>query len=307
MRACLYRHYVHECHFLPFLPCAPTFNYGARMPTVVLTLLLLNASAAAAQVGLPAVRLPPVPGVTLPNLPAAGVLDIDKSAAALAGEVDPRRLRELRALRVRELLRRHRDVLEADPHGAPMVRGEILALSPSTAALQAAGGAGFSVVREDSFAELGTHIVVLHASGSTARALARLQRLDPAGVYDFNHVYADSGGVGLAAPGAAQPAPGGVGRAPAAEGVVAIRVGLIDSGVDVTHEVFSGITVQQHGCSSAVPAEHGTAVASLMVGRASAFHGAAPGSTLYAVDVFCGPAPRGAVDSVAEAFAWLPA
>jgi len=277
------------------------------MPTVVLTLLLLNASAAAAQVGLPAVRLPPVPGVTLPNLPAAGVLDIDKSAAALAGEVDPRRLRELRALRVRELLRRHRDVLEADPHGAPMVRGEILALSPSTAALQAAGGAGFSVVRDDSFAELGTHIVVLHASGSTARALARLQSLDPAGVYDFNHVYTDSGGVGLAAPGAAQPAPapGGVARAPAAEGVAAIRVGLIDSGVDVTHEVFSGITVQQHGCSSAVPAEHGTAVASLMVGRASAFHGAAPGSTLYAVDVFCGLATGGAVDSVAEAFAWL--
>jgi len=277
------------------------------MPTVVLTLLLLNASAAAAQVGLPAVRLPPVPGVTLPNLPAAGVLDIDKSAAALAGEVDPRRLRELRALRVRELLRRHRDVLEADPHGAPMVRGEILALSPSTAALQAAGGAGFSVVRDDSFAELGTHIVVLHASGSTAHALARLQRLDPAGVYDFNHVYTDSGGVGLAAPVAAQPAPapGGVARAPAAEGVAAIRVGLIDSGVDVTHEVFSGITVQQHGCSSAVPAEHGTAVASLMVGRASAFHGAAPGSTLYAVDVFCGLATGGAVDAVAEAFAWL--
>ena len=94
----------------------------------VLTLLLLSASAAAAQVGLPAVRLPQVPGVTLPNLPAAGVpLDLDKSTAALAGEVDPRRLRELRALRLRELLRRHRDVLEADPHGAPIVRGEVLA------------------------------------------------------------------------------------------------------------------------------------------------------------------------------------
>src|SRR5256885_5380480 len=96
MRACLCRYYVHECHFLPFLPCAPTFNYGARMRTVVLTLLLLSASAAGAQIGLPAVRLPPAPGVTLPNVPAAGVLDIDKSAAALAGEVDPRRLRELR-------------------------------------------------------------------------------------------------------------------------------------------------------------------------------------------------------------------
>src|SRR3989440_259149 len=228
MRACLCRYYVHECHFLPFLPCAPTFNYGARMRTVVLTLLLLSASAAGAQIGLPAVRLPPAPGVTLPNVPAAGVLDIDKSAAALAGEVDPRRLRELRALRIRELLRRHRDVLEADPHGAPMVRGEVLALSPSTAALRAAGAAGFSVVRESVSAEPGTRVVVLHAAGSTARALARLQGLDPAGVYDFNHLYSDS-----------------------------------------------------------------------------ALHGAARGSPLYAVDVFCGLPTGGAVDSVAEAFAWL--
>jgi hypothetical protein len=272
------------------------------------TLLLLIASAAGAQVGLPSVRLPQVPGVTLPNLPAAGVpLDIDKSAAALAGEVDARRLRELRVLRIRELLRRHRDVLEADPHGAPIVRGEVLALSPSAAALQAAGGAGFSVVREHSFAELGTHIVVLHASGSTARALVRLQGLDPAGIYDFNHVYTDSGAVRAADMGAAQPAPapGGVTRAAEADGVGAIRLGLIDSCVDMTHEVFSGIRIQQHGCTRAVPAEHGTAVASLMVGRANAFHGAAPGSALYAVDVFCGLATGGAVDAVAEAFAWL--
>ncbi|HXO15430.1 MAG TPA: S8 family serine peptidase [Steroidobacteraceae bacterium] len=273
-----------------------------------LTLLLLIAPVAAAQVGLPAVRLPQVPGVTLPNLPAQEVpLDVDKSAAALAGEVDPRRLRELRALRIRELLRRHRDVLEADPHGAPIVRGELLALSPSAAALQAAGDAGFSVVREHSFGEPGTRIVVLHATGSTARALVRLQGLDPAGVYDFNHLYTDSGAPGEADMSAAQPAPdpGGVTRADEADGGAEIRLGLIDSGVDVTHEVFSGVKVQQHGCARAVPADHGTAVASLMVGRASALHGAAPGSALYAVDVFCGLATGGAVDAVAEAFAWL--
>src|SRR2546430_10880000 len=187
-----------------------------------------------------------------------------------------------------------------------MVRGEVLALSPSAAALQAAGAAGFSVLRESGSAQLGTHVVVLHAARGTARALARLQELDPAGVYDFNHVYTDSGAVGLAEP-SAHPAraPGAVARAPGAQGVSAFRVGLIDSGVDVTHEVFSGITVQQHGCARAVPAEHGTAVASLMVGRASALHGAAPGSALYAVDVFCGLPTGGAVDSVAEAFAWL--
>jgi subtilisin family serine protease len=278
------------------------------MRTLAVTLLLLIAPAAAAQVGLPAVRLPQVPGVTLPNLPAPAVpLDVDKSAAALAGEVDPRRLRELRALRIRQLLRRHRDVLEADPHGAPIVRGELLALSPSAAALQAAGEAGFSVVREHSFGELGTRVVVLHATGSTARALMRLQGLDPAGVYDFNHLYTDSGAPGAADTSAAQPAPapGGVTRADEAHGGAAIRLGLIDSGVDVTHEVFSGVNVQQHGCARAVPAEHGTAVASLMVGRASALHGAAPGSALYAVDVFCGLATGGAVEAVAEAFAWL--
>src|SRR2546430_4851579 len=187
-----------------------------------------------------------------------------------------------------------------------MVRGEVLALSPSAAALQAAGAAGFSVLRESGSAQLGTHVVVLHAARGTARALARLQELDPAGVYDFNHVYTDRGAVGVAEP-AAHPAPaaGAVAHAPGARGVTAIRVGLIDSGVDVTHEVFSGITVQQHGCARAVPAEHGTAVASLMVGRASALHGAAPGSALYAVDVFCGLPTGGAVDSVAEAFAWL--
>src|ERR1700738_806622 len=250
MRACLCRHYVHECHFLPFLPCAATFNYGARMRLGTLTLLLLIAPVAAAQVGLPSVRLPQLPGVTLPDLPAPAVpLDVDKSAAALAGEVDPRRLRELRALRIRELLRRHRDVLEADPHGAPIVRGELLALSPSAAALQAAGDAGFSVVREHSFGEPGTRIVVLHATGSTARALARLQGLDPAGVYDFNHLYTDSGVPGAADMSAAQPAPaaGGVTRADEADGGAAIRLGLIDSGVDVTHEVFRGMRVQQHG------------------------------------------------------------
>src|SRR5256714_13647515 len=140
----------------------------------VLTLLLLSASAAAAQVGLPAVRLPQVPGVTLPNLPAAGV-DLDKSAAALAGEVDPRRLRELRALRLRELLRRHRDVLEADPHGAPIVRGEVLALSPSATTLEAAAAAGFTVLREQSLGDLGARLVVLRVPGKTARALARLK------------------------------------------------------------------------------------------------------------------------------------
>ncbi len=85
-----------------------------------------------------------------------------------------------------------------------------------------------------------------------------------------------------------------------------MRVGLIDSGVDADHAAFRGLEIHRHGCAGAlVPDSHGTAVASLLVGRDGAFHGAAPGAELYAADVFCGAAIGGGVDTVVEAFAWL--
>jgi subtilisin family serine protease len=269
------------------------------MRTILLALCLGLAPLAAAQVGLPSVRLPQLPPVTLPNLPATAV-----PPGTSVGELDPRRLRELRTLRIRELLRRHRDVLEADPHGDPIIRGEVLALAPSAAAVQAAVAAGLSVQRELPLEGLDLRIAVLHTSGATARALQRLQALDPAGTYDFNHIYIDSGTRSMAGASAGRST-----SAPApepADGGPRISVGLIDSGVDASHEVFSGLTLMRHGCADqAVPAAHGTAVASLLVGRAPALHGAAPGAALYAADVFCGKPTGGAVDAVAEAFAWL--
>jgi hypothetical protein len=268
-------------------------------------LLLCVAADAAAQLGLPAVRLPTLPPVNVPALPAQGLLPLTGEAAAALGELDPRALRELHQQRIRELLRRHRDVLEADPHGAPIVRGELLAFSPLESALRAAGAAGYTVVRERVLAGLGARIVVLHAPDDTARALARLQGIDPAGSYDFNHVYLPSG----APPGAAAAAPPPTADATPRAGPAAPaapRVGLIDDGVDGHHAALSGVTIHPHGCAgAALPAVHGTAVASLLAGHAGRFRGAAPGAELYAADVFCGRATGGAVDEVAEAFSWL--
>jgi len=267
-------------------------------------LLLCMAAQAAAQVGLPAVRLPSLPPVAAPALPSVGLPPLTEQAAAL-GELSPGSLRELRQQRIRELLRRHRDVLEADPHGAPIVRRELLAFSPQQGALELALAAGYTVVRERVLEELGARLVVLRAPDDTARSLTRLQALDPGGSYDFNHVYLPSGAPSGAVEAAPSPAP----RMTATAGEpapAAARVGLIDDGVDAHHAALQAVTIHAHGCAGVLlPAVHGTAVASLLAGRAGHFRGAAPGAELYAADVFCARPSGGAVDEVAEAFAWL--
>ena len=273
------------------------------MRKVLLTVLLSCAAAAArAQVRLPEVRIPSLPAVDVPAVSTQGLAPLTGDTAAALGELSPSGLRALRQQRIRELLRRHRDVLEADPRGAPIVRGEVLAFAPDESALKAALAAGYTVARERVLTELGARIVVLHAPDDTARALARLQGIDPGGSYDFNHVYLPSG----PPPGAPAPAPPADSLAGSAPLSAAARVGLIDDGVDAHHAALSALAIHPHGCAGAVlPAVHGTAVASLLAGRAGHFRGAAPGAELYAADVFCGRPTGGAVDEVAEAFAWL--
>jgi hypothetical protein len=221
---------------------------------------------------------------------------------------EARRLREQHATRIRELLRNHHDVIEADPHGAPIVRGEVLALAPSAAAMQSAIAAGFSLERELTLVPLELHIAVLHVSGGTARALQRLQQQDPTGTYDFNHIYLEADAYRQAGATPENSAPRNAAPvetvSPTPSG--AVRIGLIDSGVGAEHEVFHSLAFERHGCgAAAVPAAHGTAVASLLVGHAATFHGAAPGAALYAADVFCGKPTGGSVEAVAEGFAWL--
>jgi subtilisin family serine protease len=266
----------------------------------ILTLCLFGTQIAAAQVGLPAVRVPRPP-VGLPSLPPTDLSLESKLDAEFRGTD----LRGLRALQIRTLLRAHGDLIEADPHGEPIVRGEVLVVAPSASALQAAAALGFSVSRESTLDALELRVVVLRVESATARSLARLQALVPNGIYDFNHIYIESGTVtasGVVGPPVARTEE----EAGGASTVGTARIGLVDSGVDPDHEVFRGIPLHHHGCSGrVVPQEHATAVASLLVGRAAPFHGAVPGGELYAADVYCGLPTGGATDRVAEALAWL--
>lgn len=247
--------------------------------------------------------LPPVQLPTVPGLPT------DQVNRTVNGTVDgtlrtaDQQLREVRRLRIRELLRNNRPGLEADPRGAPIVRSEVVALSPSPAALESARAEGFNVGRTRALEGLDATIVVLQAPAgmSTRRALQRLRQLDPGGIYDFNHVYLDSG---VVADGAAE-TPVASSATPSTP-VHGVRVGLIDGGVQRNHPVFRDVSIHEHGCAGGnVPTAHGTAVASLLVGHAEHFSGAAVGAELYSADVYCGLATGGAVDAVADAFAWM--
>jgi hypothetical protein len=263
------------------------------------SLIIIATCAAQAQITLPTAQLPRLPPVQLP-------VDVDKTLSNVTANLDTRQLVELRLLHVHDLIRTHRDVIEADPHGAPIVRAELLAFSPSDAAIESARAAGFAVVRERVLEGLDAQIVVFHApSGmSTQRALQRLKALDPDGTYDFNHIYTDSGAVSSPEP--LTPHPDDRVADQAVRKNAQIKIGLIDGGVDAQHPVFHDTAIHQHGCvGHPVVSAHGTAVASLLVGRSGKVHGAAPGAELYAADVYCGLPTGGAVDAVADAVAWM--
>ena len=244
-----------------------------------------------------------LPPVQVPNLPGLPTDELNRTVNGTLRAADPQQLREVRRLRIRELLRTNRAGLEADPRGAPIVRSEVVALSPSPAALETARAEGFSVGRTRTLDGLDATIVVLQAPAgmSTRRALQRLRQLDPGGVYDFNHVYLDSG---VVAEGAAEPPTAS--SAVASPPVRGARVGLIDGGVQRNHPVFRDVAIHEHGCAGGnVPSAHGTAVASLLVGHADHFSGVAVGADLYSADVYCGLETGGAIDAIADAFAWL--
>jgi subtilisin family serine protease len=265
------------------------------MRRLAFILLMITASALEAQIGLPNVRLPVLPQVPLAN--TGHLLSAD-------AQTDLGALRDVRRLKVHDLIRSNRAVLQADRSGAAIVRGEILAVSAEQSVLDAARAAGFTVLRVRSLDGLDARIVVLGvpAGMDTLRALEKLRALAPTASFDYNHIYTTSGPPASAAADSGAPQTHRQETAALQPG----KLGLIDSGVDVRHPVFKDIPNHQHGCPAGpVPDPHGTAVASLMIGRSVDFQGAAPGAELYAADVYCGSPTGGAADAIAEAFSWL--
>lgn len=256
---------------------------------------LMHASLAPAQL-----RLPPLPA--LPSLPrplervVAPLPELLPSGTALIDQ---------RLAAVRELLARHPDRIEADPAGAPIRRQELVLVSPDDAALAEAARLGLVVRREEGWPELGLREVVLAVPDglATAEALQRLRAAQPALQADFNHLYLRSGALAPLAEASAA-----AGRAATSGPASGPRVGLIDGGVDFSHPALRRVAARPFGCDGELrPSDHGTAVASLLVGQERRFRGAlrVPGAVLFAADVYCDRPDGGAADDVVRALAWM--
>lgn len=260
------------------------------------TLLIALATPAWAQLG-------PLQRPSLPALPAGG---IDRPSGFGAAErLGQRALDDvLRApRRLTGFIRRSDGALQADPDGWPVVAGEIVAVDLSDDARRRALDAGFMLLREERLEALDLATVVLSPPRrlSLPRAVERLRDLDPGAEVTFNHVYAPAGaGAGDATAATSH------GFAPRGSQGDGVRLGLIDTGVAAAHPALAGSSITQRGFAGpARVGAHGTAVASLMVGRGGSFSGADPGRALLVADIYGGQVAGGSSTGLAQALAWM--
>ena len=282
--------------------------------------IALSASAGAQLLGggvLPPVNLP-VPTGNLPtaNLPVAGpvlqeilaqpaaqqainpTLDSVSGLSGIVADAGAPTLLELRRLRLQELIRSNRAMVEADDHGLPVRRGIVAVIDPDPIALQRALGAGFRVAADDRDPALGMRVVSLAAPrGMSARdGLKLLRKVAPQLQADFDHLF-EPAGAGLLPIAGALAAAQGTGNGPS--------IGMIDGGV-ASHPSLAGKSIEQNGfAGSPQPTGHGTAVASLLVGSQGPFRGAASNARLFVADVYGGNRAAGSATSIVRALGWL--
>jgi subtilisin family serine protease len=251
-----------------------------------------------------AVRGAPVLGDIVQSLSpaerqAATVPSLDRLGVSTAiGELGRDTLNELRRLRLAELVRRNPATLDFGPDGLPVRRGVLIAIDPTDGQLRAAASAGFMVESREDLGGLSSVTLRVPDRLPVRAAMRRLLRAAPGLAADYDHVYEPAGGALLPVAGAAlafaAPPPMPAGR----------TIVMIDGGV-AAHPSLAGASIVQQGFAGPAKATgHGTAVASLLVGREGSFRGAAGGARLFVADVYGGSPAAGSATAIVRALAW---
>lgn len=191
-------------------------------------------------------------------------------------------------------------VLYLADRGYSVRRGEILALNISDPALKAAKSAGMTIVRERALGA-GNSLTILRSGNfdDPAAMIARLQAIDPAGLFTPNHVYAVQGELRAGS----EPELAHIRSLPYA---VSRRVGIIDGRIDMTHPLLGRLRGESKAFtnSPAAPSGHAMAVALRM---ADVLNTQAPdlSVSLYAASVMMADGSRwAAADALSAAIAW---
>lgn len=253
--------------------------------------------------------LPPIGGI--PGQVVGRVLGSQGNAPAVAPVIDrlndvggtsltdTASLLDLRRARLRALIGGNRKVLDADRDGNPVRKGELIAIDPSGDTIARATSAGFRLLRDERIEGLELRVVAFAppSGDNTREGLARLKKIAPEGAFDYDHVFEPAGTALMPLGGAAAAGSVSAGRT---------VIGMIDGGVSA-HPSLGSASIEQRGFASrgARGSGHGTAVASLMVGSAGRFQGAARGASLLVADVYGGDPSEGSAVTIARALGWL--
>ncbi len=200
--------------------------------------------------------------------------------------------------------------VDLDDSGDRRTRGEWLVLvDPAEADALARRGVKLEAI--EALPSLGAVLMraSVAASGDIGAAEAGIRAEAPGAGIDYNHLYYYHPAADAAAPRGV--APSKAMRLGAGETGRGLRIGVIDTRVDVAHEALAGaaLTVADFVPYDAPrPADHGTSVVSIIAGRSAAYQGLAPDAEIFEASVFFA-GPDGGVsattESIVKAIDWL--
>jgi len=245
--------------------------------------------AAQAQLSLPG-RLP-----ALGDVLGSDVLGEVRSRVDVASDLPSRAARALadaRSVRISALVRAHPDRIAIDPDGFAARAGEVVVDDADDALIAKAAAKGYAVIERGDILGVGFVRLATPPGQSLKTAIRGLRTLGAKQV-SADQLHAQ-GGVAVSADGRAA----GDDRAVGSDGPSPV-IGMIDGGVDRSGSM-------QRGFATGAPraSDHGSAVASLIVGRGMV-RGAAPTARLHVADVYGSDPAGGNAVAIAKALGWL--
>lgn len=198
--------------------------------------------------------------------------------------------------RLKGMVAAHPRVLELID-GTPAVRGEIVAIDPTPAAMEMVRQRGYRIAADETIEGLGTRYVSLGlpAGKSLRKALEELRRIAPPTEFTVNHLHVQSGVASGRRLESAALAASSVMTRPA--------IGIIDGGVGQTATLTS-VTQQGFARGAPAPDAHATAVASLVAGARGVRSGS-PGAPLLIADIYGNDPTGGNSLALARALGWM--